>query len=125
MLAYHHRHLSISENISECLMTHHHASEDQHWQASYDIAVWLRCTPELTGDLSLELSFQDNGGQHKVLIQRCQDTEKHNHLLSGLCKLNVVGKITHAELSITTSELHLFSFIESTITPSKDRTLSA
>lgn len=125
MLAYHHLHLSISENISECLMEHHFACENQSWVAAYDISVLLRCAPQLTGDLSLELVYQDDNGRHKVLVERCQGTEKNNHLLSGKCNFKVKGKICHAELTITTTEMHMFSFIESTITPIKDCSLTA
>jgi hypothetical protein len=49
------------------------------------------------------------------LVERCQDTKKNNHLLTGQCELNVTGKISHAELTVTTSEMHMFSFVESEI----------
>ena len=117
-MAFHPHHLSISENVSPCLMKHQQANKNQHWQADYKVAVKLRCTPKLSGDLSLELCFQDDTGQHKVLVERCQETERNNHLLAGNCQLKVMGKISHAELTISTSELHMFSFIESSITPS-------
>lgn len=123
-MAFHPHHLSISENVSACLMQHQYASENKKWQAYYDIAVWLRCMPQLSGHLSLELSFKDDSGQHKVLVERCDENEKRNHFLAGHCQLTVVGKISHAELTITTSELHMFSFIETSITPSSDLPLS-
>jgi hypothetical protein len=115
MVAYHHLHLSISENISECLMKHQYVSDMQSWNANYDISVLLRCTPKLEGKLSIELCFRDDIGQHKVLVERCENTLKRNHLLTGRCALNVTGKINHAELTITTSEMYMFDFIETDI----------
>jgi hypothetical protein len=124
MVAFHLHCLSIAENLSACLMKHQDASENQHWQACYDITVRFRCIPELKGDLSLELCFRDASGLKKVLIHRCENTQKNNHLLRGQCKLNVMGKISLAELTVTTSEMHMFSFIESEIMLSQNYVLN-
>jgi len=124
MVAFHLHHLSVADNLSARLMADQYPSDNQHWQTCYDIAVRLRCTPQLKGTLRLELCFRDECGQHTVLVERCQNTQKNNHLLIGQCELNVMGKITHAELAVTTSEMHMFSYIESKITLSQDYSLS-
>ena len=117
-------HLSISENLSACLMANQH-NFNTHWQASFEVSVGLVCTPKLSGELTLELCYEDAAGCKKILVERCQNTEKRSHLLTGRCHLNVNGKIKHAELTITTSEMHMFRILLNSVKLSEGYSISA
>lgn len=83
------------------------------WYGAFDALVWLNVLTAFPEALQLELRYQDDKGEHNVLVDRCHFSKNPLLLLSNRLSVAFVGKVTKAQLWVTSDGPFKVSALES------------
>jgi hypothetical protein len=83
------------------------------WYAAFDVLVWLNTLTAFPKELHLQLRYEDDKGEHEVLIDRCSFSKNPLLLLSNRASLAFVGKVSKAQLWVTSEVAFKVSVLES------------
>lgn len=99
------------------VITSRQAQNRGRWYGAFDIAVWLNAQAAFPEGLSLELHYQDDKGEHVLLVDRCRFSGNHTLLLSNRVSLALYGRVSEAHLKIVSKANFKVSVLESKLSP--------
>ena len=104
--------LMVAANVLP-IITERQSRTKGRWYAAFDVLVWLNTLTAFSKELHLELRYEDDKGAHQGLIDRCGFSNNPQLLLSNCASLAFVGRVSKAQLWITSEAIFKVSVLES------------
>lgn len=72
------------------------------WDVEYNVASWVRINGA-QGDVALAVHYEDEAGSHQHQVDRAAVNSESSHLMSGLIKLRLTGKVSRFDMVLSLS----------------------
>lgn len=119
MSSYQNYYMVLDDNVSDAMTGHRHASVTTTWQGLFSIRAWVTAGVNFSGQLSLQLEYEDGRGKHIVDVDQCAVINSGNVLLTNQLSLSVHGRVTMAKLGIVvrSEQQPTLTLLESLVKP--------
>ncbi len=79
---------------------HSNSTDRGAWSGSFKIMAWLYSAVNVTGEFTLELNYEDERGEHTIIIDQCETENSSHILLTGQKSIIVTGILSLAKLRV-------------------------